>query len=243
VARIDTEGSRVRGVTLAGGERLDADVVVMNGDASEVPLLLGRPEARPLLSRDRSLSGIVWLMATRRTLPELRHHTVFFSGNYEREFADLFDARRFPEDPTVYVNVPSRTDRSVVPTEGETVFVMANAPASDLDGTEDTRTESAHARVFERLRRGGFPDLTGSLAWSDVWTPARLAREYHMPGGAIYGTHSHGWRHAFLRPPNKDRKVEGLYYVGGSTHPGGGTPTVLMSAAIVSGLIGDGRRW
>jgi phytoene desaturase len=76
--------------------------------------------------------------------------------------------------------------------------------------------------------------------WSDVWTPARIAAAYRMPGGAIYGTHSHGWRHAFLRPPNKDRSIEGLYHVGGSTHPGGGTPTVLMSAAIVSSLIGRG---
>jgi diapolycopene oxygenase len=58
-----------------------------------------------------------------------------------------------------------------------------------------------------------------------------------MPGGAIYGTHSHGWRHAFLRPPNKDPRYQGLYYVGGSTHPGGGTPTVLLSAKITSELI------
>ena len=57
------------------------------------------------------------------------------------------------------------------------------------------------------------------------------------PGGAIYGTHSHGWRKAFLRPPNKDRQYRGLYYVGGSTHPGGGTPTVLLSAQITVDLI------
>jgi phytoene desaturase len=242
VARIDTASSRVRAVTLETGERLEADVVVMNGDASDVPWLLGRADARPLAAPDRSLSGIVWLLATRRTLPALRHHTVFFSADYQQEFSDLFDRRRFPEDPTVYVNVPSRTDRSVTPGDGETVFVMANAPANDLDGGEETQARSAHARVFDRLRRGGFPDLTDDLLWSDVWTPARLAQRYHMPGGAIYGTHSHGWRHAFLRPPNRDRTCEGLYSVGGSTHPGGGTPTVLMSAAIVSGLIGDGRR-
>ena len=64
-----------------------------------------------------------------------------------------------------------------------------------------------------------------------------MAERYGMPGGAIYGQTSHGWRGAFLRPPNKDRRVRGLYYVGGSTHPGGGTPTVLMSATITSNLI------
>ena len=58
-----------------------------------------------------------------------------------------------------------------------------------------------------------------------------------MPGGAIYGAHSHGWRRAFLRPPNKDARYSGLYFVGGSTHPGGGTPTVLLSARIACELI------
>jgi phytoene/squalene synthetase len=54
----------------------------------------------------------------------------------------------------------------------------------------------------------------------------------------VYGTHSHGWRRAFLRPPNKHSRVGGLYHVGGSSHPGGGTPTVLLSARITSELIG-----
>ena len=64
-----------------------------------------------------------------------------------------------------------------------------------------------------------------------------MGQRYLMPGGSIYGLNSHGWRHAFLRPPNKDRAIGGLYYVGGSSHPGGGTPTVLLSAKITSELI------
>jgi phytoene dehydrogenase-like protein len=64
-----------------------------------------------------------------------------------------------------------------------------------------------------------------------------MAERYLMPGGAIYGTNSHGWRNAFFRPPNRHEKIAGLYCVGGSTHPGGGTPTVLLSARIVSDLI------
>ena len=167
---------------------------------------------------------------------------MFFSADYRREFADLFDRRQFPVDPTVYVNIPSRTDRTVVPGDGETIFVMANAPANDHDGWDAAMIEAARAAVFGRLARGGFPDLGPDTVWSDVWTPARLGSRYSMPGGAIYGTHSHGWRHAFLRPPNQDRTISGLYYVGGSTHPGGGTPTVLMSAEIVSGLIAAGYR-
>jgi phytoene dehydrogenase-like protein len=122
--------------------------------------------------------------------------------------------------------------------DGETLFLMANAPASGDDSEwSGAAIEEARKRVFARLAKGGFPDLSSEIVVSDVWTPRRIAESYLMPGGAIYGTHSHGWKHAFLRPPNKDRRIAGLYYVGGSSHPGGGTPTVLLSAQITSDLI------
>jgi phytoene dehydrogenase-like protein len=187
----------------------------------------------------RSLSGLVFLVGVRRTLAELAHHAVYFSRDYRREFAQLFDERKFPDDPTVYVSAPSRSDRSLVPAgaAGETLFIMANAPANDGDEWTEAEIARARARIFARLRKGNFPDIESAIAVSDVWTPRRIGEHYAMPGGAIYGTHSHGWRRAFLRPPNRDARYANLYYVGGSTHPGGGTPTVLLSAKITCELI------
>jgi phytoene dehydrogenase-like protein len=182
------------------------------------------------------MSGLVFLLGINRQLPSLKHHTIYFSGDYEKEFKQLFEERRFPEDPTVYVNITSRTDQSVTPEGGEALFIMANAPANDALWDE-TQIEKAKRAVFGRLRSSGFPDIEKDIAVSEVWTPTRIAQRYHTPGGAIYGTHSHGWRSAFLRPPNKDRHYQGLYYVGGSTHPGGGTPTVVMSSKITCNLI------
>ncbi|HVF90018.1 MAG TPA: phytoene desaturase, partial [Blastocatellia bacterium] len=181
-------------------------------------------------------SGLVFLLGVRRTLDDLPHHSIYFSADYGREFAELFDERRFPEDPTVYVSAPSRTDRSLVAGEGEALFVMANAPAND-DEWDEGRIHEARRRVFTRLALGGFPEIGPDVVVEDVWTPRRIADRYSMPGGAIYGTHSHGWKRAFLRPPNKDARYGGLYYVGGSTHPGGGTPTVLLSSMIACELI------
>ena len=237
VARIEHAGDRVHGVALSDGQRIPADAVVVNADASSANSLLGRAGDPTLAARDRSLSGFVMLLGLRRDLPALPHHAVYFSSDYRREFEDLFERRRFPEEPTVYVNVPSRSDRSVVPGDGgATLFVMANAPAVGSEWSDDATAE-AEQRVFERLRRGGFPDIDRDVAVREVWTPRRFEGRYGAPGGAIYGTHSHGWRRAFLRPPNRDRSCRGLYYVGGSTHPGGGTPTVLMSARITGDLV------
>jgi len=238
VERIEHEGRRINGVRLADGARLAADAVVMNGDTSMTNVMLGLKDAAPLAQAARSLSGLVFLCGVKRTLPELSHHAVYFSQDYRREFAQLFDERRFPDDPTVYVSAPSRSDRSLVPRgAGETLFIMANAPANDGDEWTEAKIEEARARVFARLKKGGFPDIGADTVVADVWTPRRIGERYAMPGGAIYGTHSHGWRRTFLRPPNKDARFAGLYYVGGSTHPGGGTPTVLLSAKITSELV------
>ena len=240
VEAIEHDGRRVSGVRLGGGQRLGAEVVVMNGDASVTRSLLGL-EGRAQPEGARSLSGFVLLRGVRRRLEGLAHHTVYFSADYRREFAELFDERRFPRDPTVYVSAPSRTDPSVAPDGGETLFIMANAPANDRAWSAG-ELEGAREGVFRRLARGGFPEVEALSEARDEWTPQRIARDYLSPGGAIYGTHSHGWRRAFLRPPNKDPHMGGLYHVGGSSHPGGGTPTVLLSARITSELIGRYER-
>ncbi len=236
VQSIEHDRRRVRGVRLADGTRLEADVVVMNGDASTTRSLLGEGGA-PQAPAARSLSGFVLLLGLRRKLNHLAHHTVYFSSDYPAEFSQLFDERRFPDNPTVYVSAPSRTDPQLAPANGETLFIMANAPADERPW-DDRRIEAARERVFEQLSKGGFPEIASDTVVSDVWTPDRIARDYLMPGGAIYGTHSHGWRRAFLRPPNRHPRIGGLYHVGGSSHPGGGTPTVLLSARITSELIG-----
>lgn len=230
-------GNRVRGVALSNGETLRADAVLMNGDASCAGRLLDPGRADPLPEPDRSLSGLVFLFALRGPLPGRPHHQVFFSADYDREFRQLFEERAFPDDPTVYVNLPTRSDPSMAPPGGEVMFVMANAPANDGDAWDAAAVAAARGRVLARLYRGGFPDVEHRIAASEVWTPRRFAERYSLPGGALYGTHSHGARSAFLRPPLRSRSVRGLFFVGGSTHPGGGVPTVLTSARIVARLV------
>ena len=234
VERIGQENGRVKSVHIADGRNVSADVVVMNGDASLLPKLLGtgigelEPEAR-------SMSGFLTLAAMRDDMPDLHHHTVCFSADYEREFKQIFDDNQFPDDPTVYINAPSRSDRSVVPDGGETLFIMANTPARS-GPWDEAMTSTAWERVLGRVARSGLPDLRDGAVALDHWTPQRIGNRYRMPGGAIYGKHSHGWKNAFLRPANRQRK-RGLYLVGGSSHPGGGTPTVLLSAKITTNLI------
>jgi phytoene desaturase len=237
VDRIERRNGRVKGVVTHSGAFLPADVVVMNGDPARLNDLLHGPQGQTAGAEHRSLSGFVLLLGVKRTLSALHHHSVFFSTDYRREFYDLFGLRRFPEEPTVYVSAPSRNDRALTPGEGEALFVMANAPANGGDIWGLAQIASARRRVLDRLYAGGFPYVEADVAVETVWTPKTFERRYQMPGGAIYGSNSHGWRKAFLRPPNKHPRVGGLYCVGGGSHPGGGTPTVLLSARITCDLI------
>jgi len=227
---------KVRGLKLNDGTIITSNIVVMNGDAECINYLL-RENTSSLDIKERSLSGIVFLVGISKTMPQLHHHSIYFSDSYEHEFEQLFKSFQFPDDPTVYVNVASRTDRSIVPNEGETLYIMANAPASDSIEWNAEQTERAWQAILRRLRRSNFPEFEPFILFREVFTPVDMKEKYLMPGGAIYGRNSHGWKNTFLRPPNKDLRYKGLYYVGGSSHPGGGTPMVLLSAKITSRLI------
>ena len=249
--RVVIDGSVVRGVRLADGEVLPADVVVSGVDAAALytdllpPDRRTRPVRRRLGAATPSLSGFVLLLALRGRTPGLAHHTVLFPDDYDAEFDAVFGEGRHRgtprpvADPTVYVSAPD--DPALRPDpDSESWFVLVNAPRHDPAGGVDWDApglaDAYAARVLDVLARRGL-DVRERLRWSVVRTPADLARETGSVGGSIYGTSSNGARAAFLRPGNVS-PVRGLYLVGGSSHPGGGLPLVALSAEIVAGLIG-----
>jgi len=237
VADIVTKSGSATGVVTTAGSFFRADAVISNADPGAIHRLTEGNAGRELKPEQRSMSGFVMLIGLNKKLQGLRHHTVCFSDDYDREFSQIFSERKFPDDPTVYVNVPSITDPSMAPVGGESVFVMANAPADTAPWTPEFEAEAVR-RVRERLAKSGMPDFFVDARFIDCWTPAWLESEYSTPGGSIYGQVSHGWTGTVFRPSLKDRKIQNLFYVGGGTHPGGGTPTVLMSAEIVSEMVG-----
>lgn len=240
VVRISTAAGRVDGVVLADGRRLEADIVVSDVDARDLyeTLLPCEPALRPLRRATPSLSGFVLLLAVRGRTPGLRHHTVLFGSDYDAEMNAVFgpDAKPAP-DPTLYISAPPGT----APEGDEAWFVLVNAARHgtssgcvDWDAPGVASAYAAH--LLDRLAARGL-DVRQRLVFMQVRTPADLGRETGSVDGAIYGTSSNGWRAAFLRARNRS-PVPGLFVVGGSAHPGGGVPMVLMSAAITADLIG-----
>lgn len=242
VTRITTGAAGVDGVELANGERLAADVVVANADAAHVygGLVDAPSAARRLKRATPSLSGLVLLLAVSGRTRGLAHHNVLFPADYDAEMDAVFgDPARPPQDPTLYVSAPD--DPAVRPDGCEAWFVLVNAPRHGSGpGAVDWRAPglatSYADRLLDLLGERGLP-VRERVLWSRVLTPADLEQRTGAVGGAIYGTSSNGVTAAFLRPANRS-PVPGLFLVGGSSHPGGGLPLVVLSAQIVARLVG-----
>jgi phytoene desaturase len=219
VAAIERRGTHVAGVLTARG-RVPADAVVWDGDARALAALLGRAPRRP---REPSLSGLAVMLALDGRTPGLEHHQIRFPADYDAEFDDVFVARRPVRDPTVYVSASCVTDPGDAPPDGENWFVLVNAPAgveADWEGEAD--------RVVASLGVG--PRVVGRA----IRSPADLEAQTGAVGGAIYGVAPHGRLGTLRRPGPLVRGVPGLVRAGGTAHPGGGLPLVLLSGELAA---------
>ncbi|HSJ36908.1 MAG TPA: phytoene desaturase family protein [Planococcus sp. (in: firmicutes)] len=238
VKKIIIKDGKAVGVELEDGKVSEADAVILNGDLlSTFPQLTAESE-RPSFSNRKSasfepsISAFVILAGLNTRLPGLKHHNVYFSEDYRQEFDDLFDKKRYSEQPTVYISNSSYTDPSVSP-DGDNLFILVNAPALTADGKLQIDAETYKNRIYDFLETYGL-HIRGHLVEEKTYTSSFIAENFNAFRGSLYGPSSHKKKDAFLRPANASPDIKNLYFVGGSTHPGGGSPMVTMSGQNVA---------
>lgn len=216
-----------------------ASIIVCNQDAlSAATNYMGmghqRRVERELRRRELSTSGFIMMLGVRKRHEGLSHHNVFFSGDYRREFRQLFREKRPPQEPTIYVSVDCLTEPWRAPEGCENWFVLVNTPSlrDQFDWTAEA--EAYSDLVLDRLARFGFTDLREHIVTRRILTPVDLKNRVNAYAGSIYGFASHGGRNAFQRHPLQVSDLPGIYFVGGSTHPGGGIPLVVLSGDIAA---------
>ncbi|MAY46077.1 MAG: methoxyneurosporene dehydrogenase [Rhodobacteraceae bacterium] len=245
VARIETGGGAVTGITLADGTHLPTDTVLFNGDPRAMACGALGPECRAvapgILTADRALSADVWAFAAKASGPELAYHNVFFRDDPKAEFDLLARGRRSPA-PTLYLCAQDRgPDRA--PPGVERFEIIANAPP--LAGTaHDPEAKTCRTETFATLARFGltFDPLPDTAC---LTTPKNFDRMFPHSLGSLYGQSPHGLTAAFRRPMARTA-IRGLYLAGGGTHPGAGMPMAALSArhaaeAILSDRISMSR--
>eukprot|EP01037_Dinobryon_pediforme_P016437 gene16437-16615_t len=224
------ELARSLGVTIRfGGERLDADAVVVNGDPAS--LRSATPLTPNMTPRQRSLSAITWTAQAMVEGMPLTRHNVAFSDDYPAEFRDLTERGRPPQKPTIYICAQDRGEGSAPPPGPERLLLLINAPPDgDRASYSSQDIRACEKRLIDQMARCG---LRLDLSSATVTTPADFERMFPGTGGALYGKATHGWSAAFERAA-AGTKVKGLYQAGGGAHPGAGVPMATLSGRLAA---------
>jgi phytoene desaturase len=237
VAEIVLTKQQATGVRLADSTCLPAQQVVVNADPRYAYAHLLPTETRTAQRLQRlepSCSGFVLFLGIDRQYEQLGHHTIFFSDNYPAEFQAIFDKGVPAVDPTIYVAATCRSDPQHAPPGHMNLFVLINAPATNLRVNWAREQHAYRDLIIAKLERMGLTDLRQHIVHEQIWTPDSIEQRYNAAGGAIYGLSSNNPFAAFLRPPLRANGIRNLYFVGGGTHPGGGIPLVLLSGQAVA---------
>jgi phytoene desaturase len=236
VDKILHQDGQVTGV-MAGGESYQANMVVSNMDVYYVyrDLLNNEAKAASVLKRERSSSAMIFYWGMKKEFLQLHLHNIFFTENYAEEFRHLFVTKEMYSDPTIYVNITSKMEAGQAPAGCENWFVMLNAPANTGQDWDEVRVSAKHA-IIDKLSRMLGEDIAPFIETERVLDPTGIEAQTLSHMGSLYGTSSNSLFAAFLRHPNFNSSIKGLYFTGGSVHPGGGIPLCLKSAKIVSEL-------
>ncbi|WP_203135650.1 phytoene desaturase family protein [Microbacterium sp. JZ31] len=246
---ITVEGRTVTGVEVETGdggiEHVPADVVVSSADLHETERRLLEPAYRTRsdawwASRNPGPGAVLALLGVRGALPELAHHTLFFTREWEEGFDAIYGANpRIPDPASIYVCRPSATD-DVAPEGHENLFVLIPVPADPAigdggrDGTGSPAVERAVDAAIEQIAGwAGIPDLAERIVVRRSIGPADFERDFGAwRGGALGPAHTLR-QSAVMRGTNASPRVRGLLYAGATTIPGIGLPMCLISAELV----------
>jgi len=236
VARIEQRGGRVTGVQLADGTRLDADVVVSNGDVLATHELLGAPAPRRRLRP--TMSCFLLYLGTDRPQEKLGHHTLLVGEGYRDFISDVTRRHRLPRTFSTYLHAPARTEPAMAPDGGDSIAVLL--PVPNLRSGTDWAAEGDRLRdalLSDLETTFGLEGLRASVQVEHRITPEDFRSQLGAVDGNAFATEPTLHQSAWFRQHNRDDRVGGLYHVGGGTHPGAGIPGVLLGAEVTANLI------
>ncbi|MEL6739292.1 MAG: phytoene desaturase family protein [Planctomycetota bacterium] len=251
VDRITFTGQRATGVVVNGQEQR-FDAVVVNADAPwALTNLIPEGSRTGSASRYRddkvdamrySCSTYMLYLGVDGAVDHLPHHTIYTSGDYKGNLDDIANNGRLSADPSVYICNASRTDPSLAPGGKSSLYVLVPTPNCRAGKTGDKVDWQREAgplreRTLDQIERVfGIEDIRARILVEEQITPDDW-RASNIKFGATFNLAHNLGQMLHLRPQNKLKGFEGVYLVGGGTHPGSGLPTIFLSSQISSRLL------
>jgi phytoene desaturase len=243
VQQIHTKQNRVTGVRVQDSF-FPADLVISNADFIHTYRDLISEEVRNKWTQKRlnrlhySMSAFLIYIGVKKRFPQLLHHTLILSRRYKALIKDIFDRHVLPDDFSMYLHTPTRTDNSMAPEGCESMTILI--PVTNLQGNIHWSEEAGFfaQKVLQFLDKDfGLDGLLDHIELKVLFTPADFEKKNNAVYGSAWGVEPRLTQTAYFRPHNRSEEFSNLYLVGASTHPGGGLPGCLLTAETTENII------
>ena len=245
VEEILIEGKEAKGIRLADGTVHKADIVISNADAPAtyrylIPEQYRKKYTNRKIERTKYSTSlfVIYFGTKKRYLDSnLEHHNIIINKRYKGLLSDIFSARTMPDDFSLYLHMPTKTDPSIAPDGCESFYVLSLVPNMDAGVDWTTAAKPYRDRIMQFLEDNYLPDLQENIVAEHYIDPLHFQNTLNSYKGAAFSVRPTLMQSAWLRPHNQSEDFDNLYFVGAGTHPGAGVPAVLSSGKIAAELI------
>lgn len=238
VKQLEFDGRRVKRVITDQGP-YDCDAIVINADFAHAMKTLVPSHLRKrwsdnnLEKKQYSCSTFMMYLGVDGAYPDEQHHTIYIAKDYQKNLHEIEKAKVLPSDPSIYIQNPCVTDDSLAPKGKSSLYVLVPVPhISEKTPWDAAQTAMYREVTLKKMESLGYHDIRKRIVYEKVCTPANWKSDFHVFRGATFNLAHNLGQMLHLRPHNKFEELDGVYLVGGGTHPGSGLPVIYESSRI-----------
>ena len=243
VINIISKNNKIEGVKLDNQKEINANNVICNADPPAVyEKLLNQTKTNSLFEwkqkrMEYSMGLFVYYFGTKKTYPNVEHHTIKFGDKYKEHLNDIFDKKKLNKDISYYLHRPSATDKTMAPKGNDCFYVLVPVPNNQSKLDWKIEGDKMKDLVIDKMEKTLLPNLRENIIEDFYLTPDYFEKELNTKFGSGFSIQPKFTQSAYFRFHNKSEVCEGLYFVGAGTHPGAGVPGVLSSAKVLDKII------
>jgi phytoene desaturase len=243
VINIISINNKIEGIKLDNQKEINANNVICNADPPAVyEKLLNQTKVNYLFEwkqkrMEYSMGLFVYYFGTKKTYPDVEHHTIKFGDKYKEHLNDIFDKKKLNKDISYYLHRPSATDKSMAPEGNDCFYVLVPVPNNQSKLDWKIEGQKMKDLVIDKMEKALLPNLRENIVEDFYLTPDYFEKELNTKFGSGFSIQPKFTQSAYFRFHNKSEVCEGLYFVGAGTHPGAGVPGVLSSAKVLDKII------